>query len=76
MRTWWNNWSNSPADARLPVTPQVVLARGREEGFRYVLKPESTVLVGTRKHLWRTAEETPGASAGSRRPQGGAGAHR
>jgi hypothetical protein len=41
----------------LPVTPQVVLARGREEGFRYVLKPESTVLVGTRKHLWQTAEE-------------------
>jgi hypothetical protein len=41
----------------LPVTPQVVLARGREEGFRYMLKPESTVLVGTRKHLWQTAEE-------------------
>ncbi len=41
----------------LPVTPQVVLARGREEGFRYVLKPESTVLVGTRKHLWQTSEE-------------------
>ena len=41
----------------LPVTPQVVLARGREEGFRYALKPESTVLVGSHKHLWQTAEE-------------------
>jgi hypothetical protein len=41
----------------LPVDAQVVLARSREEGFRYMLKPESTVLVGTRKHFWRTAEE-------------------
>jgi hypothetical protein len=41
----------------IPVTPQVVLARGREEGFRYMLKPESIVLVGTRKHLWQTPEE-------------------
>lgn len=41
----------------LPVNPQVVLARDRTEGFRYALKPASTVLVGTRKHLWRTEEE-------------------
>jgi len=41
----------------LPVHPQVVLARDRTEGFRYVLKPSSTVLVGSRKHLWRTQEE-------------------
>lgn len=41
----------------LAVLPQVVMARGQEEGFRYMLKPESTVLVGTRKHLWQTAEE-------------------
>jgi hypothetical protein len=41
----------------LPVNPQVVLARDREEGFRYALKPASTVLVGTRKNFWRTAEE-------------------
>jgi hypothetical protein len=41
----------------LPVHPQVVLARDRSEGFRYVLKPSSTVLVGSRKHLWRTQEE-------------------
>ena len=41
----------------LPVNPQVVLARGREEGFHYALKPSSTVLVGTRKNFWRTAEE-------------------
>ena len=42
----------------LPVDAQVVLARSREEGFRYILKPESTVLVGARKHFWRTAEES------------------
>jgi hypothetical protein len=41
----------------LPVTPQVVLARSREEGFRYALKSESTILLGTRRHFWRTAEE-------------------
>src|SRR5437016_561588 len=40
-----------------PVSAQVVLARSREDGFRHVLKPESTVLVGSRKHLWRTDEE-------------------
>ena len=41
----------------LPVHPQVVLARDRVEGFRYVLKPSSTVLVGSRKHVWQTQEE-------------------
>lgn len=40
-----------------PVTPQVVLARGREEGLCFVLKPESTVLLGARRHFWRTSEE-------------------
>jgi len=41
----------------LPVHPQVVLARDRAEGFRYVLKPSSTVLVGSHKHFWQTQEE-------------------
>ena len=41
----------------LPVTPHVVLARGRDEGFQFVLPPEATVLVGSRKRLWRTSEE-------------------
>jgi hypothetical protein len=41
----------------LPITPQVVLARYWEEGFRFVLQEESTVLVGTRNRLWRTHEE-------------------
>lgn len=41
----------------LPVHPQVVMARDRTEGFRYVLKPSSTVLVGSRKHPWPTQEE-------------------
>jgi hypothetical protein len=41
----------------MPVASQVVLARSREDGFRHALKEDSTVLVGTRKHIWRTAEE-------------------
>jgi hypothetical protein len=41
----------------LPVNPQVVLARDRTEGFCHVLRPESMVLVGARKHWWRTEEE-------------------
>jgi hypothetical protein len=49
--------TNLAADCPLPVNPQVVLARSREEGFRYALPPESTVLVGTYRHFWRTSEE-------------------
>src|SRR5580658_1416400 len=41
----------------LPVNPQVVLARTCEEGFRHALKPESTVLLGTRRRFWKTSEE-------------------
>src|ERR1700679_3742071 len=46
----------------LPVIPQVVLARSCEEGFRHALKPESTVLLGTRRRLWRTSEERLGVA--------------
>ncbi len=41
----------------LPVDAQVVLARTFEDGFRRVLKPQSTVLIGSRKRFWRTSEE-------------------
>jgi hypothetical protein len=41
----------------LPVIPHVVMARYREEGFRFLLQEESTVLVGTKKHFWQTHEE-------------------
>ena len=41
----------------LPVYPQVVLARSREDGFLYAIPPESIVLVGTHKRLWPTSEE-------------------
>ena len=44
-------------ECALPVNAQVVLARYREDGFRYALRPDSTVLVGTYRHLWRTSEE-------------------
>lgn len=42
---------------QLAVEPRIVLARDRLEGFRYALKPASTVLVATRRHFWRTEEE-------------------
>ena len=45
------------AECPLPVTPHVVMARYREEGFRWVLQSESTVLVGARKRPWQTHEE-------------------
>jgi hypothetical protein len=41
----------------LPVNPQVVLARSRSDGFRFALRPESTVLIASRRALWRTSEE-------------------
>jgi hypothetical protein len=44
-------------ECAVPVNAQVVLARYREDGFRYALRPESTVLVGTYRHFWRTSEE-------------------
>ena len=44
-------------ECALPVSVQVVLARYREDGFRYALRPESTVLMGTFPHFWRTSEE-------------------
>ena len=44
-------------ECSMPVNPQVVLARSREEGFRYALKSESTILLGTYRHFWRTDEE-------------------
>ena len=45
------------AECTLPVDPLVVLARSQEEGFRYAIRPGSTVLVGSRRHFWRTNEE-------------------
>ena len=46
------------SECPLPVNPLVVLARSRQEGFRYALRPESTILVGTYRHyFWRTSEE-------------------
>jgi len=41
----------------MPVNPEVVLARYWDEGFRFAMKPQSTVLIGTRSRFWRTHEE-------------------
>ncbi|HKE27694.1 MAG TPA: hypothetical protein VKB88_35305 [Bryobacteraceae bacterium] len=45
------------AESELPVTPQIVMTRYPEEGFRFALREQSTVLMGTRKHFWPTREE-------------------
>jgi hypothetical protein len=42
----------------LAVSAHVVMARDRQEGYRQVLKPHSTVLVGSRRRWWRTTEES------------------
>ena len=52
-----NQLTELAAGCPLPVDPQVVLARSREDGFRYAMRPESTVLVGTHRRWWRTSEE-------------------
>ena len=41
----------------LPSSVQLVVSRDRSEGFRQVLRPSSTVLLGSRKRWWRTREE-------------------
>jgi len=41
----------------LPCCVHLVVSRDRSEGLRQILKPGSTVLLGSRKRLWRTREE-------------------
>ena len=41
-----------------PVEPQVVLAHSREEGLRHALTERSTILIGSRRHWWRTEAES------------------
>ena len=43
---------------QFPVEAQVVMSRGWLEGFEFAMRPDSTVLVGSRKHFWRTREES------------------
>ncbi len=45
------------AIAPLPAAAHIVVARSFHEGFRRALKPESVVLLPTRKSFWRTPEE-------------------
>jgi len=45
------------SECRLPVNAQVILARSRDEGLQFALKPGSTVLLGSRRRRWRTTEE-------------------
>jgi hypothetical protein len=41
----------------LPSSVQIVVARDRDAGFRHILRPESAVLLGSFRSLWRTREE-------------------
>jgi hypothetical protein len=41
----------------LPSSMQIVVARDRDAGFRHILRPESAVLLGSFRRLWRTREE-------------------
>ena len=41
----------------LAVQPQVIMARDRMDGFRYALKPGSTVLLASRRGILKTQEE-------------------
>ncbi len=45
------------AIAPLPTEAHLVVARSFHEGFRRALKPESVVLLPTRKSFWRTPEQ-------------------
>jgi hypothetical protein len=44
----------------LPASVYLVVSRDRDEGFRRVLRPGSTVLLGCWKRFWRTREEKLG----------------
>jgi hypothetical protein len=41
----------------LPVTARIVFARDMTEAFRQSVKPESLVVIGSRKRWWRTQSE-------------------
>ena len=45
------------ANSPLPADARIVVARSSHEGFRRALKPESIVLLATRKRFWRTPEQ-------------------
>ena len=49
--------SRFTASCALTVTVQIVFARSLGEGYRYALRPNSTVLLGTRRRWWPTREE-------------------
>jgi hypothetical protein len=45
------------AKSPLPAEARIVVARSFNEGFRRSLRPESIVLLPTRRRFWRTREE-------------------
>ncbi len=45
------------ARCHLPVHSEVIMARSHAEGFRIAFSRNTTVLIGSRRRPWRTAEE-------------------
>jgi hypothetical protein len=50
--------TNLADSCSLPVSPLIVLARSRAEGFGFALKRGSTIVIGTRRQFWRTRERS------------------
>jgi hypothetical protein len=49
--------SNAAGTSDLPVTARIAFARDLSEAFRQCVRPESLIVIGTRKHWWRTRPE-------------------
>lgn len=49
--------SELAAQCEFPIHAEVIMARSRADGFRHAFSRTATVLVGARKHWWRTAEK-------------------
>jgi hypothetical protein len=45
------------AESHLPVTGRIAFARDLSEAFRQCVRPESLVVIATRKRWWRTRPE-------------------
>ena len=49
--------SKAAEASNLPVTGRIAFARDLAEAFRQCVRPESLVVIGTRKRWWRTRPE-------------------
>jgi len=52
-----NNLRRVSASSRVPVTPELILARDWEDGLRRSLRPRSVVLIPIRKKWWKSQDK-------------------